>query len=151
MLAAERGAAANTLAAYRRDLEGAEEAIGDLEHAQGAALASLGSAWASLAPSTVARKSSALRQFYGFLIDEGRRKDDPSTALPRPAARRPLPKILSHQEVERLFMQAETEGKAAGPKPSACSRCSSCFTARACGQASSSLFRSPRFRAMRRS
>jgi len=109
MLAAERGAAANTLAAYRRDLEGAREAIGDLEHAQGAALASLGGAWASLAPSTVARKSSALRQFYGFLMDEGRRKDDPSSALPRPSARRPLPKILSHEAVERLFSQAEAE------------------------------------------
>jgi len=53
MLAAERGAAANTLAAYRRDLEGAEEAIGDLVTADNAALASLGAAWAGLAPSSL--------------------------------------------------------------------------------------------------
>lgn len=111
MLAAERGAAANTLAAYRRDLEGAEEALGDLAAADGPALARLAGAWSGLAPATVARKSSALRQFYGFLLDEGLRADDPSPALPRPAARRPLPKILSHAEVEALFAQAEAEAE----------------------------------------
>lgn len=109
MLAAERGAAANTLAAYRRDLEGAEEAIGDLTSADGQALASLGAAWAGLAPSSLARKCSALRQFYGFLIDEGLRQDDPSPALPRPRSRRPLPRLLNHQEVEALFARAEEE------------------------------------------
>jgi integrase/recombinase XerD len=109
MLAAERGAAANTLSAYRRDLEAAEEAIGSLETADRGALASLGAAWAGLAPSSVSRKSSALRQFYGFLVEEGWRKDDPSPALPRPAARRPLPRILSHGEVEQLFTTAEQE------------------------------------------
>ena len=96
MLAAERGAAVNTLAAYRRDLEGAEELIGELAAADRQVLGRLTKAWAGLAPSTVARKASALRQFYGFLMDEGLREDDPSPALPRPAARRPLPKILSH-------------------------------------------------------
>ena len=109
MLAAERGAALNTLAAYRRDLEGAEEAIGDLATADGPALASLGQAWAGLAPSSLARKCSALRQFYGFLVDEGLREDDPSPALPRPRARRPLPRLLSHAEVERLLVLAEEE------------------------------------------
>ena len=59
----------------------------------------------------MARKSSALRQFYGFLLDEGLRADDPSPALPRPAARRPLPKILSHAEVEALFARAEAEAE----------------------------------------
>lgn len=109
MLAAERGAAANTLAAYRRDLEGAEEIVGDLASADSATLARLGQGWADLAPSTVARKASALRQFYGFLLDEGEREDDPSAALPRPATRRPLPKILSHGEVEALFARVEME------------------------------------------
>jgi integrase/recombinase XerD len=109
MLAAERGAAANTLAAYRRDLTGAEEAIGDLVAADGAALARLGQAWASLAPSSLARKSSALRQFFGFLVDEGWRADDPSAALPHARSRRPLPRILSHAEVEALFARAEEE------------------------------------------
>ena len=117
MLAAERGAAANTLTAYRRDLEGAEQLLGELATASREALASLAGRWAGLAPSTVARKASALRQFYGFLLDEGQRADDPSPALPRPATRRPLPKILSHADVEALFARAELE--AVGDRPAA--------------------------------
>jgi integrase/recombinase XerD len=117
MLAAERGAAINTLAAYRRDLEGAHAVVGDLAAADREALGRLARAWASLAPSTVARKTSALRQFYGFLVDEGLREDDPSSALPRPAARRPLPKILSHGDVEALFARAEMEAE--GDRPEA--------------------------------
>lgn len=116
MLAAERGAAANTLAAYRRDLEGAEQAIGDLTEADGPALASLGSVWAGLAPSSLARKCSALRQFYGFLIDEGLRSDDPSPALPRARTRRPLPRLLGHAEVAALFARAEEEAVADRPE-----------------------------------
>ena len=115
MLAAERGTAANTLAAYRRDLESAEGAVGDLAAADRRALSRLGGHWAALAPSSVARKASALRQFYGFLVDEGLREDDPSTALPRPATRRPLPKILSRGEVEALFARAELEAEGDGP------------------------------------
>jgi integrase/recombinase XerD len=111
MLAAERGAAANTLEAYRRDLEGTEGLIGDLATADRSRLATLGNRWAALAPATVARKASALRQFYGFLLDEGERGDDPSLALPRPATRRPLPKILSHADVEALFTRAEIEAE----------------------------------------
>jgi integrase/recombinase XerD len=117
MLAAERGAAANTLAAYRRDLEGAEEAIGDLVAAGSDQLASLGAAWAGLAPASLVRKCSALRQFYGFLLDEGLRQDDPSPALPRPRTRRPLPRLLGHGEVAALFAQAE--GEAATDRPEA--------------------------------
>ena len=117
MLAAERGAAANTLLAYRRDLEGAEEAIGDLTLADAAAFASLGAAWAGLAPSSLARKCSALRQFCGFMIDEGWRSDDPSPSLPRPRARRPLPRLLGHGDVAALFTRAEEE--ASGDNPGA--------------------------------
>ncbi|PEQ11450.1 recombinase XerD [Novosphingobium sp. PC22D] len=117
MLASERGAAANTLAAYRRDLEGARSVLGDLPRADRAALASLGPAWAALAPASLSRKCSALRQFYGFLVDEGLREDDPSGALPRPRARRPLPRILSRDEVERFLGRAEEE--AAGDRPEA--------------------------------
>ncbi len=116
MLAAERGAAANTIAAYRRDLEGAEEAIGDLADADRNRLASLAVAWADLAPSSLARKSSALRQFYGFLIDEGLRDDDPTPALPRTRARRPLPRILSLAEVEALLARAEAEAGEGRPE-----------------------------------
>jgi len=115
MLAAERGAAANTLTAYRRDLEGADELLGSLAEADHEDLARLAGKWADLAPSTVARKASALRQFYGFLLDEGLRKDDPSAALPRPATRRPLPKILGHVEVEALFARAELEAQSERP------------------------------------
>ncbi|MEP5939190.1 MAG: tyrosine recombinase [Erythrobacter sp.] len=111
MLAAERGAAANTLLAYRRDLDGAEELVGDLSQADREQITDLAGAWAQLAPSTVARKASALRQFFGFALDEGWRTDDPSNALPRPGARRPLPKTLSHDEVERLFDRVELEAE----------------------------------------
>ena len=117
MLAAERGAALNTLTAYRRDLEGAEDLVGDLSTASRDSLARLGNRWADLAPSTVARKASALRQFYGFLLDEGQRQDDPSPVLPRPATRRPLPKILAHADVEARFARAEFE--AGGNRPAA--------------------------------
>ena len=116
MLAAERGAARNTILAYGRDLEQAEEMLGArLENASPAQLAQLGQGWASLAPATLARKVSSLRQFFGFLVDEGLREDDPSHALPRPATRRPLPKILSHAEVGKLFDRAEEEAAGGGP------------------------------------
>jgi len=111
MLAAERGAAANTLAAYRRDLDGAEELVGDLSKAARDQIVDLAGAWADLAPSTVARKSSALRQFFSFAVDENWREDDLSNALPRPGARRTLPKTLSHKEIERLFDRAELEAE----------------------------------------
>ena len=115
MMAAERGAAANTLAAYRRDLAGAEEAVGDLMAADRDTLASLAQAWSGLAASSLSRKCSALRQFYGFLLDEGLRADDPSSALPRPRARRPLPRLLGHTEIEAMFARAEQEAMASNP------------------------------------
>lgn len=115
MLAAERGAAANTLAAYRRDLEGAADILGDLACADGPALASLGAAWSALAPASLARKCSALRQFYLFLLDEGLRADDPSPSLPRPRPRRPLPRLLGHGEVDLMFERAELEAAANDP------------------------------------
>ncbi|GGC02187.1 tyrosine recombinase XerC [Novosphingobium endophyticum] len=115
MLAAERGAAANTLEAYRRDLAAAGDVLGDLAGAEGQALASLGEAWSGLAASSLARRCSALRQFYGFLVDEGVREDDPSGSLPRPRTRRPLPRLLSHAEVEQFLALAEEEAAAERP------------------------------------
>ena len=115
-LAGDRGAAANTLAAYRRDLEGAARIVGPLEDASREALAKLGQAWADLAPASVARKASALRQFFGFLEDEGLRRDNPSAALPRPTKRRNLPKILDHSEISALFAQAESEAEGDDPR-----------------------------------
>ena len=103
MLAAEVGASRNTLLAYRRDLEAAAEAIGSLDKAGTAEVGKLGGAWAGLAPSTVARRSAALRRFFGFLLDDGIRVDDPSAVLPRPSLQRPRPKILDAHEVEAMF------------------------------------------------
>jgi integrase/recombinase XerD len=115
MLSAERGAAANTLSAYRRDLTGAAALIGDLAGADRAALARLGEAWADLSPATLARKASALRQFYAFLVADGRRVDDPGDALPRLRPKRPLPRLLSHGEIAALFGLAEAEAAAGDP------------------------------------
>ena len=108
MMAAEAGASRHTLAAYRNDLERASEGLGGvLGGADADALSLLGERWSTLAPSTVARRSAALRRFFGFLVDEGLRSDDPSSALPRPRFERPLPRILDETEVERLFAAAE--------------------------------------------
>ncbi|MGH6633825.1 MAG: site-specific integrase, partial [Sphingopyxis sp.] len=72
MMAAERGASRNTLAAYRRDLEQAAEwATGRLVDADPAALRKLMADYQPLAASSAARKLSALRQFFAFLLDEG--------------------------------------------------------------------------------
>ena len=104
MLAAEAGAAANTISAYASDLRLASEALGgQLASAGTAEVERLGNGWRDLAHATVARKAAALRRFYAFLADEGHRTDDPGAALPRPGARRPLPKVLSHHDIDRLF------------------------------------------------
>ncbi|WP_228275092.1 tyrosine recombinase [Stakelama tenebrarum] len=104
MLMAEAGAAGNTVAAYATDLRLASEFLGGgLGAAERADLERLATEWMPLARSTVARKSAALRRFYGFLADEGLRSDDPSAALPRPGATRALPRTLSTQDVEALF------------------------------------------------
>ena len=109
MMAAEAGAAPNTLAAYRTDLVLASRVLeGRLAAASAADLARLGESWRDLARATVARKAAALRRFYAFLADEGHRSDDPGAALPRPGAARALPKVLSHEDVDRLFAAIET-------------------------------------------
>jgi len=107
MMAAEAGSSRHTLNAYLNDLERAAESVGTLGGASADDLSRLGAAWADLAPSTVARRSAALRRFYGFLVDDGLRKDDPSATLPRPRLERPLPRILDATEVERMFEAAE--------------------------------------------
>ena len=104
MMAAEAGAAANTIAAYRSDLSLASVALGGgLAGAGADALIRLADEWRALARPTVARKSAALRRFFAFLHGEGHRADDPGAALPRPGTARPLPKALSHADVDRLF------------------------------------------------
>jgi integrase/recombinase XerD len=101
MMAAERGASRNTLAAYRRDLEQAAEWLkGALGDADAAALRKLMADYQSLAASSAARKLSALRQFFAFLLDEGERADNPALDIARPTTRRPLPRILTHEHVD---------------------------------------------------
>ena len=119
MLAAERGAAGNTIEAYRRDLEhygavlagrGRSVASGDGDDLR-AYLAEL--TRAGLAPATIARHLSTLRQFHRFLFAEGIRQDDPATAIDSPRRGRTLPKILNQAEVERLLDAAR---RRAGPE-----------------------------------
>ncbi len=114
-LAAARGAARNTIIAYRRDLEQASDAVGGgLAMADAAALARLARSWAPLARSSAARKASAVRQFLAFLMAEGLRADDPGRDLASPRGVRPLPKTLATGDVERLFA-ALAEQAAARP------------------------------------
>lgn len=116
MLAAEAGASRNTLAAYRTDLEKTVEALGrPIGTAGSTELSGLGGKWSGLAPSTVARRSAALRRFYGFLVEEGIRMDDPSPALPRLAFERPLPKILDSNDISALFEAAEDRASSGQP------------------------------------
>lgn len=104
MMRAEAGAAKNTIAAYGTDLRLASEQLGGRLGAAGAAdLERLAGEWQALARATVARKAAAVRRFLGFLADEGLRVDDPSAALPRPGTARGLPKILSLEDVDRIF------------------------------------------------
>ena len=117
MLAAERGMARNTLLAYRADLEDAAAHIPGLARADADTLGRLVVHWAGLAASSVARKASALRGFYAFLVAEGMRADNPSSALPRPTTRRPLPKILSHGDIDALFAVIAQRLSKANPAP----------------------------------
>jgi integrase/recombinase XerD len=117
MMAAERGVAQNTLAAYRSDLMAASKLVrGGLADADAEALTHLASKWGDLANSSVARKASALRRFFGFLHEEGLRADNPSAALPKPTQGRSLPKILDKAEVDQLFQSIDA--KLAQPNPS---------------------------------
>jgi integrase/recombinase XerD len=116
MMAAEQGVAANTSAAYASDLLAASSLTGGkLAHADADMLVALSSHWRDLANSSVARKSSVLRRFFGFLHEEGFRDDNPSAALPKPAQVRALPKILDTAEVDLLF--AAIEAKLTQPAP----------------------------------
>jgi len=112
MLAAERGAAANTLEAYRRDLE---DFSADLAR-HGGTIASAGSdhiraylgrlSGRGFSAASVARRLSAIRQLYRFLYAEGNRKDDPAAAIEGPKRGRSLPKVLSVSHVDQLLATA---------------------------------------------
>ena len=112
MMSAERGAAENTLAGYRRDLEDAAAGIGgDLATAGAADLRAYLDEIAArgFAPTSQARKLSALRQFFRFLYAEGLRGDDPTGTLDSPKKGRPLPKTMGEAETGRLLDRAALE------------------------------------------
>jgi integrase/recombinase XerD len=123
MMSAERNAARNTIEAYRRDLgdysgflagkgksaqnAGREDVVAYLGFLDGQGLAA----------SSAARRLSALRQFHKFLCADQIRGDDPTRIVASPKARRPLPKVLSVAEVDRLLTTAEAEaGAEASPQ-----------------------------------
>ena len=112
MMAAERGASKHTLDAYFRDLN---DFAGFLlsrglavEAADTESLRDFLSDMADrgLAPRTAARRLSALRQFFHFLMADGRRKDDPTHGLDSPRLGRPLPKYLGESAIDKLLAAA---------------------------------------------
>lgn len=121
MLVAERGAATNTRDAYEHDLTeaaawlkarevaldaaGAEDLRAYLRHLQAG-----DGAHGAAALRTVARRLSALRQFYRFLVSEARRADDPTASIDSPKQGRALPKVLSEEEVRSLIETAQRRG-----------------------------------------
>jgi integrase/recombinase XerD len=112
MMAAERGAARNTLTAYGKDLEDAAAFLKARGLTFESAAAEDIEAWFAdlsdrgLAASTAARRRAAVRQFYRFVLGEGWRTDDPSRRVEAPKTGRPLPKVLSRDEVDRLIAAA---------------------------------------------
>src|SRR5260370_8222303 len=123
MVAAERGGAKNTLAAYARDLADFSAELGKAGRSIARAstedlrgyLGSLGKR--RFAASSVARRLSAIRQLYRFLYAEGRRADDPSAVIEGPKRGRALPKVLTIAEVDRLLAQARTDMDKADQPP----------------------------------
>jgi integrase/recombinase XerD len=123
MLAAERGAAANTLEAYRRDLTD----FGDHLAAGGRRIADASSddlrdyltelSRRGFKASSLARRLSAIRQLYRFLYAEGHRRDDPAAVLEGPRRGQSLPKVLSIGEVDRLLEAARTARDAPDVSP----------------------------------
>lgn len=118
MMSAERGAAANTLSAYGRDLSEFSAFIGgqgtDLLNAE----TDMVRTWISalqkdgIGSSTQARKLSSLRQLFAFTYSEGLRKDNPVSVIQSPKTGRPLPKVLSEEDVDALLHQAKQEATA---------------------------------------
>lgn len=116
MLAAERGAAALTLSAYRTDLADLSRFIGgNIARADTEALRKYFATLrrSNVSARTAGRRLSAFRQFYRFLVVEGSRRDDPTQALDAPRLGRPLPKYLEERDAAALLAAAQ---RRAGPE-----------------------------------
>ena len=119
MLVIERGASTNTVDSYNRDLRHfAAFSNTELKQVGSGVIRDYLSYLnkEGMAASTVARRLSALRQFFGFLQTEEFRADDPSTSIDSPRRVRPLPKVLTESEVERLLAAAKTYKGAEGSR-----------------------------------
>jgi integrase/recombinase XerD len=127
MLAAERGAGANTLAAYARDLD---DYSAHLSAGKGAMRRTMANATTDdvrgfvaglgkrgFAAASMARRLSAVRQLYRFLYAEGHRSDDPAAIIEGPKRGRTIPKVLSIEQVDHLLAAAGAEMAAEGPLP----------------------------------
>ncbi len=121
-LAAERGASANTIEAYRRDLGDYEAYLaGEGTGARKASASDVRAYFAAcsaegLKAASLARRLSAIRQFHKHLYAEALRRDDPTVAIEGPRRARPLPKVLTVAEVDRLIAAAR-EGLDARDRP----------------------------------
>lgn len=119
MLSAERGAAENTLQAYRRDLDDFLASAGKKGKTSTTATAADIASYLKqlgergLASSSRARKLSAVRQFFRFLYAEGIRSDDPAASVESPRTARPLPKTLAADDVDELLDAAQKRVQAA--------------------------------------
>lgn len=121
MMSAERGAAANTLASYERDLTDLREFLGSRGQSLTEAATSDLSAYLThlsaqgFAATSQARRLSSMRQFYRFLYSEGLRSDDPTGIIDAPKKGVALPKTMSVADVNRLLGLAAQEAATEGP------------------------------------
>ncbi len=120
MMAVERAAARNTLTAYEKDLDDAQGFLSsrgrDLTDAAPedveAYFLHLGAK--GLSPATAARRRASVRGLYRFVLGEGWRTDDPSRRVDAPKQGRPLPKVLSREDIDRLIASAGARDGAVG-------------------------------------
>ena len=128
MMSAERGAALNTIEAYRRDLDDTAEFLAlrgvklfdaGVEDIR-AAMADLSKR--DFAVTSQARHLSSLRQFYRFLYGEGHRGDDPTAIIDGPKRQRPLPKTLDIDAVSKMLDLAQDDARAEAPTASVAKR-----------------------------